>query len=218
MTATTIDAKELQVKLRALKTVNDPYLGAGPVANFEADSPLWPGERWSRIALVSAASGDGRTVEEYLFFPADGHRPVLPVAIVFDGDQARVYSDHHLVEHRAPILPVSEEAYKLGHSGEFFGGYFHHLASADLDGTMSDLEYDGYLQHSDGDRFRGQRLRDDFVKMFKANGGNIQIKYANFFDDGRMRIMEVYMPSGRPAVACYERGETGKLAAIRLYL
>ena len=50
MTATTIDAKELQVKLRALKTVNDPYLGAGPVANFEADSPLWPGERWSRIA------------------------------------------------------------------------------------------------------------------------------------------------------------------------
>jgi len=218
MTATTINADELQAKLRGLDKIDDPYLGAGSAARFEAESKLWPSERYSRIALVSTASGDGRTVEEYLFFPADGHRPVLPVAIVFDGNEARIYSDHHLVEHRAPILPVSEKAYELGHSGEFFSGYFHHLASADLEGVMSDLEYDGYLQHSDGDRFRADRLREDFLKMFKANGGNIRIKYANFFDDGRMRIMEVYMPSGRPAVACYERGETGRLAAIRLYL
>ena len=218
MTLETIKPEELQAKLRALDEINDPYLGAGSAARFEAESKLWPGELYRRIALVSVASGDGRTVEEYMYFPADGHRPALPVAIVYDGNKARIYSDHHLVAERAPILPVSEEAYHLGHSGEFFGGYFGHLAAADLDGVMSDLEYDGYLQHSDGDRFRGDRLRQDFVTMFKNNGGKIQIKYANFFDDGRMRVMEVYMPSGRPAVACYERGPTGKLAAIRLYL
>lgn len=218
MTATTIDPAELQARLRKLEEINDPFLGAAPPARFEAESMLWPGERWSRIALVRASAGDGRKVEEYLYFPADGHRPVLPVAFVFDGNKARVYSEHHLVKDRKSILPVSEEAYKLGHSGEFFGGYFHHLAAADLDGTMSDFEYDGYLQHSDGDRFRGERLREDFVKMFKNNGGRIQITYCNFFEDGPMRIMEVHMPSGRPAVACYERGETGKMAAVRLYL
>ncbi len=218
MTAKTNKAIELQVKLRDLQEIDDPYLGAGSAADFAEKSPLWPGERWNRVALVRASQGDGRSVEEYLFFPADGHRPVLPVAIVYDGGKARVYSDHHLVENRASILPVSEEAEELGHSGAFFSKYFHDLAAADLDETLKNFEFDGYLQHSDGDRMRGQRLREDFVSMFKTNGGRIKITYCNFFEDGPLRIMEVHMPSGRPAVACYELGETGRLAGVRLYL
>lgn len=218
MLTTTIDPVELQARLRDLSEINDPYLGAASAADFEHQSPLWPGERWNRIALVRASQGDGRTVEEYLFFPADGHRPVLPVAIVYDNGRGRIYSDHHLVEQRASILPVSEEAGHLGHSGDFFTKYFGDLANTDLEETLKNFEFDGYLQHSDGDRMRGQRLREDFVHMFKNNDGRIKITYCNFFEDGPMRIMEVHMPSGRPAVVCYELGETGRLAAVRLYL
>jgi hypothetical protein len=46
----------------------------------------------------------------------------------------------------------------------------------------------------------------------------IRIRYCQFTDDGTTCAAEVYMPSGRPAVATYERGSAGKLRAVRIYL
>lgn len=81
------------------------------------------------------------------------------------------------------------------------------------------FEPDGYIQHSNGERFQGpERLREDYTNMFKANGGRIRVRFANVTDDGERRAFECVMPSGRPAIAIYERGTGGKIAAIRISL
>lgn len=211
-------------RLLALKEINDPLLGVVLPAQMAEGSLLWPSERWSAIDTVSIAEASGRRLEEYLFTPAANARPlpagitVLPVAFVFEGDTARVYSAHELVAERAPILDIGPGINAIADDG-FLSGYFDCLHRADLDGTMSMFEADGYMQHSNGHRYPAPyRLREDFIKMFANNGGKIEVKFANVMDDGRVRAFECYMPSGRPAVACYERGATGKIAAIRICL
>ncbi len=99
---------DLVGRLRSSQVVNDPYLGQGSAAAFEAGSALWPGDRWSSVERVFVTEADGRRLEEFRYVPADGHRAVLPVAIMFDraaggGRRAIVYSDHHLVPDRGPI-------------------------------------------------------------------------------------------------------------------
>ncbi len=90
---------------------------------------------------------------------------------------------------------------------------------ADLEASIAMFEPDGYIQHSNGDRYQGpDRLREDYTNMFKANGGTIGVALVNVMDDGERRAFEVVMPSGRPGVAVYERGPSGKIAAIRISL
>jgi hypothetical protein len=77
---------------------------------------------------------------------------------------------------------------------------------------------DGYFRHSNAETFTGRdELRTDFTKMMGNSG--IRIRYCQFTDDGTTCAAEVYMPSGRPAVALYERSATpGRLHAVRIYL
>ena len=179
---------ELKAAIRAQASVNDPFLGEGSAAAFEAGSMLWPGERWSKIEpFATTASGD-RRLEEYRYTPADGG-PVLPVAFMFEqaasGSRVRVYSDHHLVEDRAPILDVVERLHPW--------------------------------RDSNDETFRGRDgLRTDFSKMMGTSG--IRIRYCRLTDDAKTCAVECYMPSGRPAVAVYERGGPGRLKAVRIYL
>jgi hypothetical protein len=214
----------LAERLSALEQVNDPMLGIVSPAEMAERGLLWPSERWAEIETISVAEASGRRLEEYLFTPADGTESlpagikVLPVSIVYDGNCARIYSAHELVSFRAPILAVAPELYPVGDDG-FLGGYFNCLHRADLEGTLACFEVDGYMQHSNGRRYPApDRLREDFVGMFANNGGKINVSFANVLDDGRVRAFECYMPSGRPAVAAYQRGPTGKIAAIRICL
>jgi hypothetical protein len=203
-------------------SVNDPFLGATTPAGFQAESPLWPGERWSSVELMQTTSASKRRFEEYRFVPADGSREWLPVGFMFErrqdgGSDLRVYSDHHLVTDRAPVLPVVEGIHPWRGESDVLFHYFGALNGNRLEDLLDLFEGDGYFRHSNAETFKGrERLREDFSKMMGSTG--IRVKYCQFTDDGTTCAAEVYMPSGRPAVATYERGSAGKLRAVRIYL
>lgn len=208
--------------LRVQASVNDPFLGATTTAAFEQGSRLWPGDRWSDVRLVHTLTAGQRRLEEYYFVPDDSTVPYLPVAFMFETDDegqshVRVHSDHHLVEDRAPILPVREGIHPWSDEDDVLYAYFRALNQNRLDDVLSLFEADGYFRHSNGETFVGRdELRRDFVKMLGANG--INLKYCQFTDDGKTCAAEVYMPSGRPAIAVYERGRPGYLHAVRIYM
>jgi hypothetical protein len=204
--------------LTGASEIDDPFTGAASPEIVAKQSRLWPGSNWSDIAhLATTASGE-RRIDEYVFTPADGGMP-MPVVVVREGDRARVYAAHELVADRAPMLPLDADVRTSAEPGDFLDGYFAHLTAGDLEGSVAMFEPDGYIQHSNGERFQGaDRLREDYVKMFAHNKGRIDVHFANVTDDGKRRAFECVMPSGRPAVAIYERGPNGKIAAVRISL
>ncbi|MGV1862492.1 hypothetical protein G6L94_31945 [Agrobacterium rhizogenes] len=217
---TTTDGTELVAALRQQLSVNDPFLGKASPAEFEAGSILWPGDRWSSIERVFVTEANGRRLEEYRYTPAAGDRGVLPVAFMFDltGEkQVIVYSDHHLVDDRVPILPKVTDNHPWRSEDDVLFTYFSALNRNRLEEVLDQFETDGYFRHSNDETCRGRdELRIDFTKMMGSTG--IRIDYCRFTDDGTTCAAEAYMPSGRPAVAVYERGRHGKLKAIRIYL
>lgn len=213
--------RNLQKALEAASAVNDPFLGEGDVGGFRRASMLWPGENWTEIESVSTVAEGPRRFEEYLFRPAEPAGPALPVGFLFDqapqGVCVHVYSDHHLVADRAPILRPVDGIHPWRDERDVLFRYFRALNENRLEDVLDLFEEDGYFRHSNNETFRGRtELRADFSKMMGATG--IRIRYCQFTDDGRTCAVECYMPSGRPAVAVYERGRPGKLRAVRIYL
>lgn len=216
----------LQASLRACDVVNDPYLGEGKAGAFEERSRLWPGAEWSVIERPFVTEASGCRFEEYRFTPVDGG-PVLPVGFMFetraDGrSSAIVYSDHHLVEDRGPIHPKAAGIHPWRSDADILRSYFAALNGNRLEEVLDQFAEDGYFRHSNDETFVGRdRLRIDFTKMMGTSG--IRVDYCRFTDDGVTCAADVYMPSGRPSVAVYER--TGrfdqpghKLRAVRIYM
>jgi len=229
MSEEAVDVAALAGRLRAQTEINDPFTGAANPAQVQAQSVLWPdAARWPRIRLMAVTEEGERRLEEYRFTRAAGLGGLpptigdeLPVAIMFDrgagGPRARIYSAHELVPTRPPVLPAVDKLDTSRGPDDIMTRYFPTLHSADLEATLDLFEDDGYLQHSNGETYRGrERLRVDFTKFYQTGG--IKLRYCNRTDAGARTAFECYMPSGRPAVAVYERGRTGKVGAVRIYL
>jgi hypothetical protein len=218
LTADRSTRADLLATLQGLSSIDDPFVGATTPEAVARLSKLWPGDQWREIAHTATTIANGRRLEEYVFTPADGGR-ALPVVLMIDGNRGRLYSAHGLVAGRKPILPPDPSVKASAEPGDFLDGYFEHLVAADIEASIAMFEPDGYIQHSNGDRYQGpERLHEDYTNMFKANGGTIGVGLVNVMDDGERRAFEVVMPSGRPGVAVYERGPSGKIAAIRISL
>ncbi|HWU61274.1 MAG TPA: nuclear transport factor 2 family protein [Ensifer sp.] len=211
-------------KIDRQSRVNDMFTGDCDVATFKADSVLWPGnETWSEIKHFKTTESGSRRLEEYHYIPRDGSRAYLPVGFMFeqmpDGrSEVRVHSDHHLVDDRAPILPVKEGIHPWRSEEDVLFTYFQVLGSNRLEEVLDLFDEDGYFRHSNAETFKGrEELRVDFTKMMGNSG--IKVQYCQFTDDGTTCAAEVYMPSGRPAIAVYERSQTpGRLHAVRIYM
>lgn len=211
-------------KLRLQERVNDMFTGDSDAATFEASSKLWPGNAlWGEIRFQGATEAGNRRFEEYHFIPGDGSREYLPVGFMFEsngtgGSVVRVYSDHHLVEDRAPILEVVEGIHPWTSEQDVLFTYFKALGGNQLEEVLDLFDADGYFRHSNGETFKGrEELHQDFSKMMGSTG--IKVRYCQFTDDGKTCVGEVYMPSGRPAIALYQRSSTpGRLHAVRIYL
>ena len=205
----------------SLDRINDPFLGLVDPGTFVAGSMLWPGSGWARIEAFETTAADGRRIEEYRFFKDHQSAAFLPVAFVFETMRnsetiGYVYSDHHLVEERAGIHEPIEGLHPWQDEVDVLFSYFRALRENQLETILGFFAQDAYFQHSNGETFRGHdEIRSDFEKMMGDAG--IHIQYCRVTDSGKTCVVECYMPSGRPAIAIYER--TGKLLkAVRIYL
>jgi len=205
--------------------------GVAAFERFVARATAWVKERDITVESVALTVTPLRSVEEVIL-RLDGGRVELPVAVAADRDERaylrelRVYystwplTGSHLV--RTPLMQLDPEV----HAGGIAGEYQRALAAGDLEATVAAFEPGAYVREPAGSAYvhRGtDELRKLFTKFF-SNDGGIPLEHGNVTDDGTSCVLEYNVVSwGRTelppqaGIAVYVRGESGKLAAARIY-
>jgi SnoaL-like domain len=169
--------------------------------------------------------------EVVLHFDGGAGRVDHPLAIVAgksDGriDELRMYSSswsqsgRHL--HRPPLLQPDPEL----RAPDVVGEYQRALAAGDLDAIVAAFEADGHAREPAGGDYvhRGPDGLRAFYELMFSNGGGIALEHCALIEGKRACALEYNVVRwGRTelppqaGIAVYMRGESGKLAAARVY-
>ncbi len=112
------------------------------------------------------------------------------------------------------------------HEADVVGEYQRALAAGDVEAAVAAFEPDGYVREPAGGAHvdRGTDEPRALYELFFSNGGGIPLEHCAVFDDGRACALEYNVVAwGRTelppeaGVAVYVRGDSGKLAAARIY-
>jgi hypothetical protein len=207
--------------------------GARAFAAFAAETNHWIVQRNISIENVERVVTDPRGFEEViLHLEGEKGRVDLPVAVVADRlpdglvGEVRIYfsgwqlSGRHL--NRPPLLQPDPGLREPGIVAE----YQRALAAGDLEAILSAFEPGGYAREPAGGEHihRGPDGLRAFYELLFSNGGGIPLEHCSVTDDGRACALEYNVVRwGRTelppeaGVAVYVRGESGKLAAARIY-
>ena len=170
--------------------------------------------------------------EVVLHLDGEAGRVKVPVAILADREpdgrlsELRVYHslwpvmDRHV--HRPPMLQLDPDL----QVSDVFAEYQRALAAGDLDAILATFEPDGYASEPAGGPYvhRGRdELRAFYQHMF-SNDGGVALEHCAMIDTGRACAIEynvvrwgaTELPP-EAGVAVYVRGESGRLAAARIY-
>jgi hypothetical protein len=207
--------------------------GRGAFETYVAETNAWLRERNIVVEDVMRVVMDAGGFEEIvLHLDGDAGRVSLPFALVADHgpdgrlDEVRIYySSWPLFGRHARRAPVLQRDPELRES-DVVAEYQHALAAGDVDAVLAAFEPDGYAREpAGGDHVhRGpDGLRAFYAHLF-SNGGGIPLEHCAVVDDGRACALEYNVVRwGRSemapeaGVAVYVRGESGKLAAARIY-
>jgi hypothetical protein len=120
------------------------------------------------------------------------------------------------------VLQPDPELRQSGVVGEYQAA----LAAGDLDAIVAAFEPDGYAREPAGSQYvhEGRDGLRAFYELLFSNGGGIPLEHCALIDDKHACAMEynvvrwgeTELPP-QAGVAVYVRGETGKLAAARIY-
>jgi hypothetical protein len=206
------------------------------VRAFEAyviDTKAWLTERNITVEdltlVVEERRGFGEVV---LHLDGENGRVDLPVAEVADREPDRrikelriYYSSWPLTGRHANRPPVLQPDPALRES-DVVAEYQRALAAGDVDAIVATFEPDGYAREPAGGSHvhRGADGLRAFYEQLFSNGGGIPLEHCAVIDDGRTCMLEYNVVRwGRTelppqsGVAVYVRGESGKLAAARIY-
>ena len=170
--------------------------------------------------------------EVVLHLDGETGRVDLPLAIVADReadgriDELRIYSstwpltDRHA--NRPPLLQPDPEL----REPDVVAGYQRALAAGDVDAIVAAFEPDGYAREPAGGQYvhRGPDGLRSFYQLLFSNDGGIPLELCAIVDDGRACALEynvvrwgkTELPP-EAGVAVYVRGQSGGLAAVRIY-
>lgn len=207
--------------------------GAPAFARFVTEMTSWMTERHVTVddvdVMVTPASG----VEEVvLHLDGDAGRIELPLALAANLDrdarmiELRMYfsswplTGGHQV--RPPLLQPDPDL----HEPDVVGDYQRALAAGDLDATVAAFEPDGYFREPAGGAYthRGTDELRALYELFFSNGGGIPLEHCAVTDNGRVCALEYNVVAWggtelppEAGIAVYVRGDSGKLAAARIY-
>ena len=170
--------------------------------------------------------------EMVLHLDGENGRVDLPVAIVSDGrsdgriDELRIYSSSWpLIGRHANRPPLLQRDPEL-HESDVVADYQRALAAGDVDAIVATFEPDGYAREPAGGEYihRGSDGLRAFYELLFSNNGGIPLEHCAVVDDGHECALEykdvrwgkTELPP-EAGVAVYVRGESGKLAAARIY-
>lgn len=200
---------------------------------FVSETRAWIGEHNVSVEDVGHVIRERRGFEEVILHLDGETGPVdLPVAIVADHppdggiSELRIYfSTWPLTGRHANRPPVLQPDPQLRES-DVVGDYQRALAAGDVDAILAAFETDGYAREPAGSQYihsGPDGLRAFYEQLF-SNGGGIQLEHCTVTDDGRVCALEynvvrwgkTELPP-QAGVAVYARGQSGKLAAARIY-
>jgi SnoaL-like domain len=207
--------------------------GAPAFERFVTDTKTWMAERNVDVDDVNFIITPRGGVEELvLHLDADDGRIELPLALTADRaedgriTEMRMYFSNwpqtggHAV--RPPVLQPNPDV----HEPDVVGAYQRALAAGDVEAVVAAFEPDGYVREPAGGAHvhRGTDELRALYELFVSNGGGIPLEHCSVFDDGRACALEYNVVAwGRTelppeaGVAVYARGDSGKLAAARIY-
>ena len=190
-------------------------------------------ERNVEVEDVNVALGGARGVEEVvLHVDGDGGRIGLPVALAADHDEEerilelRLYFSSWALTGRHANRPPLLQADADLREPDVVGAYQRALATGDVEAVLETFEPGGSMREPAGDAYlhRGADELRALYERFFSNGGGIALERCAVTDDGRACALEYNVVAwGRTALppeaglAVYVRGESGKLAAARVY-
>src|SRR3954453_21046968 len=207
--------------------------GVPAFARFAAETRTWLADRNVMVEDVNLLMTVPRGVEEVvLHLDADDGRIDLPLAIAADhGDNGRIiefrmyFSTRPLTGRHANRPPLLQADPDL-HTADVVGAYQRALAAGDIAAVLAAFEPDGYMREPAGDAYihRGTDELRALYELFFSNGGGIRLERGAVGDDGRACALEYNVVAwGRTGLrpeaglAVYVRGDSGKLAAARVY-
>jgi hypothetical protein len=207
--------------------------GERAFAAYAAATRAWLEESDASIEDVGLLKGERRSMgEAVLHLGGEDGRVDLPVAIVADLrsdrliEEVRIYysswplNGRHV--HRQPLLQSDPEL----RQADVVAEYQRALGAGDVDAIVAAFEPDGYAREPAGGQHvhRGPGGLRAFYEHLFSNGGGIPLEHCALIDDGRACALEYNVVRWgktelRPeaGVAVYVRGESGKLAAARIY-
>jgi hypothetical protein len=206
--------------------------GVAAFEEYVSDTNVWLRERNVVIEDVGRVFGEGRGLgEAVLHVDRDGGRVEVPCAIVADKsdgliEELRLYysswpmSGHHVS--RPPILQPDPEL----RESDIVGEYQRALAAGDVEAIVATFEPDGYAREPAGGPYVHRRTAGlrAFYELLFSNDGGIPLQHCAVLDDGRTCALEYNVVrwgkteiSPEAGIAVYVRGESGKLAAARIY-
>jgi SnoaL-like protein len=170
--------------------------------------------------------------EVVLHVDGEHGRVDLPVAIVADRttegslEELRIYfSSWPLTGRHATRPPLLQPDPDVCES-DVVGEYQRALGAGDVDAIVATFERDGYAREPAGGRFvhRGPEGLRAFYEHLFSNHGGIPLEHCAVIDDDRACALEYNVVRwGRTelppeaGVAVYVRGQSGRLAAARVY-
>jgi SnoaL-like domain len=207
--------------------------GSSAFVRFVTEMTTWMAERNVTAEDVNFIVTPSYGVEEFvLHLDGDAGRIELPLALAADLDQdarmieLRFYfsswplTGGHRV--RPPLLQPDPDL----HAPDVVGDYQRALAAGDVDAAVATFEADGYVREPAGSAYthRGADELRELYELFFSNGGGIPLEHCAVGDDGRACALEYNVVAwGRtelppePGIAVYVRGDSGRLAAARIY-
>jgi hypothetical protein len=201
--------------------------------HYLIDTNAWLAERNISIEDVDhMARGRHGFEEVVLHLDGEHGRIDLPVAITGDRQpdglivELRIYySSRPLIGahlNRPPLLQPDPDV----RMSDVIADYQRALSAGDVDAIVAAFEPDGYAREPDGpdNVHRGSAALRAFYEHRFSNGGGIALEHCAVVDDGRACALEynvvhwgkTELPP-EAGMAVYLRGESGKLAAARIY-
>jgi hypothetical protein len=207
--------------------------GAQALRAYLSQMSAWLAQGNVSVEDVGHVVLEGRGFEEVvLHFDGENVRVDLPFAIVADRrsdgriDELRIYySSWPLTGRHANRPPVLQRDPALRES-DVVAEYQRALAAGDVDAIVAAFEPDGYAREPAGAQYvhRGPDGLRAFYELLFSNGGGIPLEHCAVVDDGFACALEYNVVRwGRTqlppqaGVAVYVRGQSGKLAAARVY-
>jgi SnoaL-like domain len=200
---------------------------------FITETNEWLAQRNALFEDVERVITEQRGFEEVLLrLDGETGRVDLTHALVADHsadgrlEELRIYfSSWPLTGRHATRPPLLQPDPELRES-DVVAEYQRALAAGDVDAILAAFEPDGYAREPAGGEHvhRGPDGLRDFYKQLFSNDGGIPLEHCAVVDDGRACALEynvvrwgkTELPP-QAGVAIYVRGESGKLAAARIY-